>query len=636
MAKISNQTAYPAITPVGGDYLVLTDVSDSNKTKTVTVQSLADFIDGQVTLQEVLDASDPGVVPPTAVAIGSITLTGTFASPAGANVNIQTLGTGDDVDITGGSASGSINLGAAQIDGTAAAINLTSTTNDINLRSNTGDILIKAADKTIISANGSSYGAQPAGTAMIYNQNDDIIINASGGLITIGGTYPNRPTGLDLGPIDGDIDIWAFSAGSKINLTANSGIDSLSIHNFAANNGITLDGVAGAAGEVLGSDGPGNPLAWKTVSSLLTLPTSNIFAGDGAGVATATDKIAVDITAGVGPDIRIGKAAPSLTNTLQNGLYYMAGTHPYGDLNLSYGQDSLSQPLIGSSFNTALGLGALEETLTGGENTGVGFRALAGNRGGQFNTAVGSNALSGAVPNSVGDNNTAIGDKALSGVNNILSIENTAVGSGALSASTSAAGNTVVGYNAGRSIVTGEANVCVGRETMDLGGNIANANSFVGDQAGRAVRGAENTGLGWRASNTLTVGNKNVTLGAASDVQTNNTANATAVGYTAVAGSGGTAIGGPSNAGDNCIALGSGSTAATTPAGLEVMNIALWATLTTAAGAHVFPDNGAALAAGLNPGDIYSVDPTAIMGAGGAPLPAIGAGGPAILAIVYP
>ena len=131
MAKISNQTAYPAITPVAGDYLVLTDVSDGNKTKTVTVQSLADFIDGQVTLQEVLDASDPGVVPPTAVAIGSITLTGTFASPAGANVNIQTLGTGDDVDITGGSASGSINLGAAQIDGTAAAINLTSTTNDI-------------------------------------------------------------------------------------------------------------------------------------------------------------------------------------------------------------------------------------------------------------------------------------------------------------------------------------------------------------------------------------------------------------------------------------------------------------------------------------------------------------------------
>ena len=56
MAKISNTTAYPNITPLGSDYLVLTDTSSSaNLTKTVTVQALADFIDDQVTLQEVLD-----------------------------------------------------------------------------------------------------------------------------------------------------------------------------------------------------------------------------------------------------------------------------------------------------------------------------------------------------------------------------------------------------------------------------------------------------------------------------------------------------------------------------------------------------------------------------------------------------
>ena len=44
MAQISDQTSYPAITPVGGDYLILTDISDTNKTKTVTVQSLSDFV----------------------------------------------------------------------------------------------------------------------------------------------------------------------------------------------------------------------------------------------------------------------------------------------------------------------------------------------------------------------------------------------------------------------------------------------------------------------------------------------------------------------------------------------------------------------------------------------------------------
>lgn len=46
MAKISDTSSYPSITPAAGDYLVLTDVSDSNSTKTVTMQSIANFIGG--------------------------------------------------------------------------------------------------------------------------------------------------------------------------------------------------------------------------------------------------------------------------------------------------------------------------------------------------------------------------------------------------------------------------------------------------------------------------------------------------------------------------------------------------------------------------------------------------------------
>jgi len=37
MAKISNTTVYPNIVPTSGDYLLLTDVSDSEKTKTAMV-----------------------------------------------------------------------------------------------------------------------------------------------------------------------------------------------------------------------------------------------------------------------------------------------------------------------------------------------------------------------------------------------------------------------------------------------------------------------------------------------------------------------------------------------------------------------------------------------------------------------
>ena len=41
MGKISNTTQYPTVTPASGDYMVATDVSDSNNTKTVTVGSMA-------------------------------------------------------------------------------------------------------------------------------------------------------------------------------------------------------------------------------------------------------------------------------------------------------------------------------------------------------------------------------------------------------------------------------------------------------------------------------------------------------------------------------------------------------------------------------------------------------------------
>ena len=48
MAKISNTTVYPNIVPAADDYLVLTDASDSNRTRTVTVGDLQAAIAGNV------------------------------------------------------------------------------------------------------------------------------------------------------------------------------------------------------------------------------------------------------------------------------------------------------------------------------------------------------------------------------------------------------------------------------------------------------------------------------------------------------------------------------------------------------------------------------------------------------------
>jgi len=631
MAKISNQTAYPAITPVAGDYLVLTDVSDSNKTKTVTVQAIADFVDGEVTLQEVLDASDVGVFPPTAVAIGNITLTGVFAAPAGANVDIKALGVNDDILLSAGATSGEIAMTGAGIDGDADAVSFTATANDLTLSASSGNILMKAADKAIVSANGSSYGAQPAGTTMLYNQNDDIIINASGGLITLGGTYPNRPTGIDIGPSDGDIDIWAFAGGTKINLTAAGGIDSLSVHNFAANNGITLDGVAGASGEVIGSEGPGSPLAWKSVSSLLSLPTSNLFTGDALNVPTATDKIKIDLAPAVGfPDIWIGLAGPN-TLTLQSGWYLAAVTHPYGDANLSYGQDALEKPLNTGTFNTALGLGAVEECLSGSSNTGIGFRAGAGIQTADHNTLVGFEAGTGTVINGIGANNTAVGAYALNDTINTSATNNVAIGYHALGALTDSTANVGVGYQAGLGITVSNYNVAIGRDTLSTA-PAGEGNTMVGDRAGRQVGGNNNTFVGMATGLGSTTGISNTIVGQNSQVVLFGDNNGAALGADVNVADRATALGQGTTAGNKCIALGQGATANIAPTGNPVLNMSLWATLSTAPNAHVFASNSAALAAGLNPGDIYTLDPTTVG------LPAIGAGpvaGPAILAIVY-
>src|SRR5690348_13529198 len=73
--------------------------------------------------------------------------------------------------------------------------------------------------------------------------------------------------------------------------------------------------------------------------------------------------------------------------------------------------------------NTGLGIGALQNTTTGGANTAIGTDALYNNTTGSQNTAIGRSALQN---NSTGGNNTAIGEEAL--IDNTIGFYNTAVG----------------------------------------------------------------------------------------------------------------------------------------------------------------------------------------------------------------
>ncbi len=66
MSKINNTTAYPTVTPSSNDLVVITDVSDSNSTKTATVGSIsstsAGFTTGSKTLTptEILSLNTAG------------------------------------------------------------------------------------------------------------------------------------------------------------------------------------------------------------------------------------------------------------------------------------------------------------------------------------------------------------------------------------------------------------------------------------------------------------------------------------------------------------------------------------------------------------------------------------------------
>lgn len=773
MAKIEDIGAYPNQSPVTlADYLIGTDAA-TKATKTFTIQDIADALDEQVTLQEVLNASDPGTVPPLAIATGSIQLTGDFTldgassdffisggeitATSGNDLTLITKSDTNDIRLLAGNASGTLEGSGAGLDFQFSGNAVLSSDGDITLNGiqNTSNISVRAGDKAIISANGSSYGAQPAGSVMLYNQNDDIIVNANGGQITIGGTFPSRPTGLDLGPIDGDIDIWAFSAGSKINLTANGGIDSLSTHNFIqvadfkSNGGFLLDGAAGTVGDIVVSQGPGSPLAWQNVSDLTVgavvsgvhisaastlanfLPGTPVFvsntpsgpnnyptvdyafpsptvkmpaiglivtatakgndaeiimsgelevdtnsirgaasindvvyvdvydavtsplcltvnrpdgattevqnvgvitkvgangsmkvsaigrsndlpniaanelwAGNASGVAEAQNALTVDV-ANATVNVGNGRATSNtLMDTKINAqVVYGDAAGVIGTQNLQYGVSSLVSAQAASQQNTAIGVSALQNLTTGSSNVALGHDAGLAVITTNNNIAIGDLALDGA---DVGNEVVAIGGGAVGNTTSAFAASTVAVGHNALNSLTSGANNTALGHSVGFAITNGQRNVFVG----------GNANGTAGSDSDMVVLGYNASGAGDCVAIGVSAegGNYSVAIGRESNA--------------GVPADNSTALGAVTQADVDCIALGKDAIAVQR---LGNPMLAITPLIAQAlANAFVFPDNNAAVAAGLVPGDAYCVD----LAPAGIPAPG-GAGGPAVLAFVY-
>ena len=180
---------------------------------------------------------------------------------------------------------------------------------------------------------------------------------------------------------------------------------------------------------------------------------------------------------------------------------------------------------VGSS-NTALGNGALNDSLTGQQNTAIGSASLAALTSGNDNTAVGRVSLSN---NTTGGQNTAVGRYALSV--STTGSSNTALGAQALNSNTTANENTAVGYKALYSNTTGNDNVAVG-----WGALFSNTTTSAGTAVGRKALYSNTTGLhnvatGYQSLELNTTGSYNVAYGMQSLAKNTTGNNNTSVGY---------------------------------------------------------------------------------------------------------
>lgn len=134
----------------------------------------------------------------------------------------------------------------------------------------------------------------------------------------------------------------------------------------------------------------------------------------------------------------------------------------------------------------------------GSKNIAIGVSAMEAFQGGDGdvhantrfdrNIALGYNSFRGTDFNNaevVVTDNIAIGDEALNSTGANGQVGTIAIGSNALTALTSGARNTAIGYTAGSEEVAGNDNTILGYEALHDGGGLANlSNTIIGSYAG--------------------------------------------------------------------------------------------------------------------------------------------------------
>ena len=600
MAKISNTTVYPNQSPVQlSDYLIGTDAA-TLATKTFTVQALADVIDGQVTLQEVLDAGNSAtqniVLQGNFTGTGDITRTGNIEL-TGNYVGVGNISNQGNLTLTAGVGTfPSVDINGGTIDNTT--IGVSAATRAVFASSGTTEAVRAVSFNTAAPAiwiqTGGLKAKDGAGNASYGNAGDILVSQGSGGTTSDQVPRWTSPGSLSVRNVIEDVHISAASTGPSpfpVGLPVYvSGAPS------GPNNYITVDLVdtttpseMPAIGLIANEDIPGTD-SKVIVNGELEINETLISGTGGVGdVVYATRYNAITAPLGLTYD------RPVASNDLVQNVGVVTKQGASGSMHVSSTQRSNDLPnLPGKSIfigsNTAPNIGkavdtnkiTIDDSVTpaakvydiqlGGSPTDPsgltssilkGFGYIDYALDASFNLAIGSESMNSNLGAFTGSANTAIGVSALGAITS--GINNTAVGLSAGVSLTNTSGSTYIGYRAGRyidasdntalgknalegSAATQQPQNCVAigasaLENIQTGGNL---NTAVGISAGfNNSTGVENTYIGSNAGSggTTVTGNTAVGSSALSGAAG---AESAAVGYRALqltTGEGNTALG---------------------------------------------------------------------------------------------
>ena len=248
--------------------------------------------------------------------------------------------------------------------------------------------------------------------------------------------------------------------------------------------------------------------------------------GDVAGPTASTDNAIVRF------DGTTGKLVQNSVVTIADTTGNMAGVGTLG-----VGAITTTGALVGTATQNAFN--TVSTTLNlGGAATAVNVGAATGTLT-VANTTLAAKAITASTTLGVTGVSTLTGGAVVQGLTVGLGAGavagNTAVGASALAANTTGSENTAVGYQAGYSNTIGRFNFYAGYQTGYIN-TVGFRNSFSGVYSGYYATGNDNTGHGYLALSSITIGASgsfNTALGSAALANNTTASNNTAVGYQA-------------------------------------------------------------------------------------------------------